>query len=241
MSAPAPPAAVTPIARGAAVATPLAHRVAKAHGVSLTALAGTGPRGRITRRDVLDAAGIARSAAGHERRRPRACARDPRCGRLLPRHPHRHPADATPGGHRATHGRGEVVGARVPGADRGRDGRGRLPPRAGARPGRRGRRRALAERLRRQGGGAGAARPPARQQQLRRRRLRAPRAGERGRRRRRGGRARRPDGLRRRREVRWARSRGPCGASRTTPARAGCVRRICREARSRCRISGCSA
>ncbi len=52
-SAPAPARRDAP-----AVATPLAHRVARAHGVSLSALAGTGPRGRITRRDVLHAAGI---------------------------------------------------------------------------------------------------------------------------------------------------------------------------------------
>jgi pyruvate dehydrogenase E2 component (dihydrolipoamide acetyltransferase) len=52
-SAPTPPRREAP-----GVATPLAHRVARAHGVSLSALAGTGPRGRITRRDVLHAAGI---------------------------------------------------------------------------------------------------------------------------------------------------------------------------------------
>ncbi|MGN6167965.1 MAG: dihydrolipoamide acetyltransferase family protein [Solirubrobacteraceae bacterium] len=42
-----------------AVATPLARRVARAHGVELGALQGSGPRGRITRNDVLAAAGIA--------------------------------------------------------------------------------------------------------------------------------------------------------------------------------------
>jgi pyruvate dehydrogenase E2 component (dihydrolipoamide acetyltransferase) len=66
-AAPAPTPAPAPTATSApaparreapAVATPLAHRVARAHGVSLSALAGTGPRGRITRRDVLHAAGI---------------------------------------------------------------------------------------------------------------------------------------------------------------------------------------
>jgi pyruvate dehydrogenase E2 component (dihydrolipoamide acetyltransferase) len=57
--APAETSAPAPARREApAVATPLAHRVARAHGVSLSALAGTGPRGRITRRDVLHAAGI---------------------------------------------------------------------------------------------------------------------------------------------------------------------------------------
>jgi pyruvate dehydrogenase E2 component (dihydrolipoamide acetyltransferase) len=39
-------------------ATPLARRVARAHGVALDAVSGSGPRGRVTRRDVLAAAGI---------------------------------------------------------------------------------------------------------------------------------------------------------------------------------------
>ena len=56
---PAPTSEPAPVRHESpAVATPLAHRVARAHGVSLAALAGTGPRGRITRRDVLHAAGI---------------------------------------------------------------------------------------------------------------------------------------------------------------------------------------
>lgn len=46
----------------AAMATPLAKRVARAHGVELDALTGSGPRGRITRNDVLTAAGIAQPA-----------------------------------------------------------------------------------------------------------------------------------------------------------------------------------
>lgn len=46
-------------AAGAAVATPLARRVAFIHGVDVRTLRGSGPRGRITRRDVLDAAGVA--------------------------------------------------------------------------------------------------------------------------------------------------------------------------------------
>ena len=45
-----------------AMATPLARRVARAHGVELDELKGSGPRGRITRTDVLVAAGIARPA-----------------------------------------------------------------------------------------------------------------------------------------------------------------------------------
>jgi pyruvate dehydrogenase E2 component (dihydrolipoamide acetyltransferase) len=39
-------------------ATPLARRVARIHEVALTDVAGTGPRGRITRADVLGAAGV---------------------------------------------------------------------------------------------------------------------------------------------------------------------------------------
>jgi pyruvate dehydrogenase E2 component (dihydrolipoamide acetyltransferase) len=40
------------------LATPLARRMASAHGVDLSALEGTGPRGRITRADVAAGAGI---------------------------------------------------------------------------------------------------------------------------------------------------------------------------------------
>src|SRR5205823_6247262 len=39
-------------------ATPVARRVAQAHDVALEELEGTGPRGRITRADVLRAAGV---------------------------------------------------------------------------------------------------------------------------------------------------------------------------------------
>jgi pyruvate dehydrogenase E2 component (dihydrolipoamide acetyltransferase) len=42
----------------AVLATPLARRMASAHGVDLSALEGTGPRGRITRADVAASAGI---------------------------------------------------------------------------------------------------------------------------------------------------------------------------------------
>jgi pyruvate dehydrogenase E2 component (dihydrolipoamide acetyltransferase) len=45
-------------------ATPMARRVAAEHGVSLGALQGTGPRGRITRDDVLRAAGVGAPPAG---------------------------------------------------------------------------------------------------------------------------------------------------------------------------------
>ncbi|HET6447972.1 MAG TPA: dihydrolipoamide acetyltransferase family protein [Conexibacter sp.] len=58
----APPAGSTAAANGAApavAATPIARRLAAAHGVELAALAGTGPRGRVTRADVAAAAGIA--------------------------------------------------------------------------------------------------------------------------------------------------------------------------------------
>ncbi|HET6864427.1 MAG TPA: dihydrolipoamide acetyltransferase family protein [Solirubrobacteraceae bacterium] len=40
------------------LATPLAKRVARTHGVELERLSGSGPRGRITRADVLTAAGV---------------------------------------------------------------------------------------------------------------------------------------------------------------------------------------
>jgi len=45
-------------ATSALLATPLARRVARVHAVELGAVAGTGPRGRITRTDVLMAAGV---------------------------------------------------------------------------------------------------------------------------------------------------------------------------------------
>ncbi|MEA2213414.1 MAG: hypothetical protein QOF83_3362 [Solirubrobacteraceae bacterium] len=47
---------------GHVAATPLAQRAAQAHGVELEALEGSGPRGRITRADVLAAAGQKRPA-----------------------------------------------------------------------------------------------------------------------------------------------------------------------------------
>jgi pyruvate dehydrogenase E2 component (dihydrolipoamide acetyltransferase) len=50
---------VSPANGARTVATPLARRVATVHGVSLDAVAGSGPRGRITRRDVLAHAGLA--------------------------------------------------------------------------------------------------------------------------------------------------------------------------------------
>ncbi len=49
-------------ARGATRATPLARRAAQAHGVSLDAVVGTGPLGRVTRGDVLAEAGVSSPA-----------------------------------------------------------------------------------------------------------------------------------------------------------------------------------
>ncbi len=49
------------IAQTGAFASPMARRLAARHGVDLTSLAGTGPRGRIGKADVLDAAGISGS------------------------------------------------------------------------------------------------------------------------------------------------------------------------------------
>ncbi len=48
---------------GSALATPLARRVARVHGVGLEALSGSGPRGRILQADVLRAAGLATPAS----------------------------------------------------------------------------------------------------------------------------------------------------------------------------------
>jgi len=55
------------VSSGAAVrATPLARRVAKAHGISLDEVDGSGPLGRVTRNDVLARAGIPPSRAPAE-------------------------------------------------------------------------------------------------------------------------------------------------------------------------------
>src|SRR5829696_5645374 len=53
--APAPTAAPAPAGNGAANATPVAARVASAHGLDVDSIAGTGPRGRVTKEDVLAA------------------------------------------------------------------------------------------------------------------------------------------------------------------------------------------
>jgi len=58
------PAAVMSNGHGAvAVATPVAKRLASVHGVQLDTVTGTGPRGRITKSDVLTAAGVELAAA----------------------------------------------------------------------------------------------------------------------------------------------------------------------------------
>jgi pyruvate dehydrogenase E2 component (dihydrolipoamide acetyltransferase) len=60
----AAPAIVASATRATAIAstpgrvTPLARRIAAAHGVALSGMTGSGPHGRITRADVLSAAGI---------------------------------------------------------------------------------------------------------------------------------------------------------------------------------------
>jgi pyruvate dehydrogenase E2 component (dihydrolipoamide acetyltransferase) len=51
------------VSGGSPIATPLARRVALTHGVELEQLSGSGPRGRITRADVLTAAGVTEKPA----------------------------------------------------------------------------------------------------------------------------------------------------------------------------------
>src|ERR1700761_7070 len=63
VAAPVPAAARGPAeTNGDRAATPLARRASALHGIELEAVVGTGPRGRITRDDVLEAAGVARPA-----------------------------------------------------------------------------------------------------------------------------------------------------------------------------------
>jgi pyruvate dehydrogenase E2 component (dihydrolipoamide acetyltransferase) len=61
------PAVVT---GSASLATPLAKRVARTHGVELERLSGSGPRGRITRADVLSAAGVTEKPASKPEEKP---------------------------------------------------------------------------------------------------------------------------------------------------------------------------
>jgi pyruvate dehydrogenase E2 component (dihydrolipoamide acetyltransferase) len=70
--APARAAAAGNSSRAAVRATPLARRVAKAHGVPLEVVDGSGPLGRVTRRDVLTKAGISPSLAPASPRAPAA-------------------------------------------------------------------------------------------------------------------------------------------------------------------------
>jgi len=61
---PAGPASASAVdGNGPVAATPIARRLAAAHGVDLARLTGSGPRGRVTRADVATAAGIAIPAA----------------------------------------------------------------------------------------------------------------------------------------------------------------------------------
>ena len=55
-TAPAPAAKPTPSADGRIKASPLAKRIAAEQGIDLTAISGTGPRGRIVKRDIEQAA-----------------------------------------------------------------------------------------------------------------------------------------------------------------------------------------
>ena len=73
---PPAPVPVTAGADGVAV-TPVARRLAREHGVDLAAVTGSGPRGRITRADVAEAAGIAAPAPHGAPARPAAPAPAP--------------------------------------------------------------------------------------------------------------------------------------------------------------------
>jgi pyruvate dehydrogenase E2 component (dihydrolipoyllysine-residue acetyltransferase) len=59
----APPGEGAAVTGGSLPATPLARRVARTHGIELERIRGSGPRGRITRADVLTAAGETESPA----------------------------------------------------------------------------------------------------------------------------------------------------------------------------------
>ena len=122
----------------------MARRIADVHGVALSSLTGTGPRGRIVRADVLAAAGLpatgavesaepAHTAAGPRRRPPARADHAPAADRptggsgavAAPRH--RAGAQPPAAGDRPPDGRGQGDDPAFPGPDRGRDGRrGRL-------------------------------------------------------------------------------------------------------------------
>lgn len=63
-----------------APATPVARRLADAHGVELASLRGSGPRGRITKADVLDAAGLEAPAPPPAPERPSPAPSPPAAG-----------------------------------------------------------------------------------------------------------------------------------------------------------------
>jgi pyruvate dehydrogenase E2 component (dihydrolipoyllysine-residue acetyltransferase) len=60
-------------------ATPMARRIAGAHGIDLASLAGSGPRGRVVRADVMAAAGLDEAALA-----PAASVREPAPGAAAP-------------------------------------------------------------------------------------------------------------------------------------------------------------
>ena len=159
--APAPPPGL---------ATPVAARVASAHGVDVSSVRGSGPRGRVTKEDVLAAVQGNGAAAGARPARGRHRRADPRAGgHARPLHgrepldPHRHELPHAAGGPARRPPQGPEGGrqeALVHAPDRlgDRQGRGRL---AGDGPlVRRGGRQAPADRARqpqpRPGGGRGA-------------------------------------------------------------------------------------
>jgi pyruvate dehydrogenase E2 component (dihydrolipoamide acetyltransferase) len=78
-TAPQAPPAETPAA-ATLLATPLARRAARVHEIPLERIAGSGPRGRITRGDVLEAADAERTPARRSRPRVTSVASPPRQG-----------------------------------------------------------------------------------------------------------------------------------------------------------------
>jgi pyruvate dehydrogenase E2 component (dihydrolipoamide acetyltransferase) len=88
---------VATIPAPAGTTTPLARRIAAVHGIDLAALVGSGPRGRITRADVLAAAGVqatptrpvAAQAATVVAAAPAAPPRDPARGAVIEQEPSR--------------------------------------------------------------------------------------------------------------------------------------------------------
>ena len=114
--------------------TPLARRVAAAHGVNLNTVRGSGPLGRITRADVLNAAGIdspapiARSRASAPA--AKAPAQQPMAAQVPQAGGQRQETHPPPATRRAPHGQIEIDDPALPGANRGGYGR---SPRAATR------------------------------------------------------------------------------------------------------------